>query len=171
MRVTTRNKPKRKEAASAHQQPLEIDSRAGTLTTQGKSSSEPAELQSKMMRAAMKLVVADGEDDANYRRIDPTTLLPDVDLYISQYFAMLHCTPKDVFLLYQWECGEGWDFEQGWEWIRLSAEYVRAAFKETFSGIDEKLAAERLLQGIRKAFKFYGKVSWVLPKLPKGGVA
>jgi hypothetical protein len=164
------NSKKGATSADSRQQPLKID-RAATQTTQRKSITGAAELQLKMMEAAMKLVVADGEDDANYQRIDPTTQLPNVDLYIYQYFPMLHCTPKGVFLLYEWHHGEGWDFEQGWEWILLSPEYIAAAFKKTFSNIDEKLAAERLLQGIRKTFKSSGKVSWVLPKLPEGGVA
>jgi len=171
MGTLTKSKSTGATSADSRQQPLKVDTRAASLAAQGKSTTGAADLQEKMMKAAKIIVAADGEDDGSYQRIDPITRLPNVNLYIFQYFDLLCCTPKDVFLLNQWERGEGWDLELSWEWTRLSPEYVAAAFKETFGRINDKLAARNLLRAIRKACKERGKVSWVLPKLPEGGLA
>jgi hypothetical protein len=169
------DKEKEVGRTQTHQPLKDLDRAAATQPYHNwEHTSEAAELQQKMKMAAKKLVAADGADDETYQRLDPATRLPDVDLYVYQYLSMLHCTPKDVFLLWQRKPFEGWETDEwGWEWVRLSAEYVATAFKEIFSAIvvDEKLAAELLLKGIRKYCKQYGKVSWTLPRLTESGVA
>jgi hypothetical protein len=115
---------------------------------EGKSSSDAADLQLKMKAAAKEFSnLLDEKLNLDWDQEDP------FDLFIFKEISpFVHCSPKALF------------YRLGDAWVRIAEEYMRqpAGFMGT---------PAELLGDLRKFVTKYGKVSWVFPKLQKGGVA
>ena len=143
--METETKGKRKGAANGiTSSPFEIENRAATTpsATRGKSRSGEVELQEKMEMATKEfneLLI-----DRLYRRYD--------DPYESM--------PRDLFIF---------------KALSPSVQYTRSGIFYLFEGQWVRVIEDDIFDGsapeyIRESFKKYGgKVSWVLPKIQKGG--
>jgi hypothetical protein len=161
-----KSKRKKAEWVVIPQQPLQdLNDRAATLTTHRKTSSEAAELQLKMKKAAKEFAkLMHGSLDSI---LEEEYLRKPLGFFIlRELLPYVCCTPKAVL------------FPLESEWIRLTEENVVAACRwlrltqknakvSFFISSDEDVKS--WFKELRKAAKKYGKVSWVLPKLQEGG--
>jgi hypothetical protein len=143
-----------KEAAREQlRQPQDLVNKAAQpeRLVEGKSISGAAELQEKMIAASKEFATLEqsnrgGTYEQEYRD------QPFEFFVLETFLPYVHCTPGAAF------------FKLGNEWIRLTEENLGEAMESAEN-------AKWWLTELRKAARKYGKVSWVLPKLQKGGVA
>jgi hypothetical protein len=146
-------KEKKADGAIALHQPQMDDQTAATLTTTQRDEFTvgAGNLQEKM-RAAAK---AFAELESSYSRPE----YRDEPL-VERLLPYIHCTPGGAVL-----------FRLGDEWVKLTEENLTAAFQIVWPAYESchQTMTTYWLSKLRKTAKKYGKVSWVLPKLQKGG--
>lgn len=163
-----------KEAARKQlRQPQDLMERAAQpeQLVEEKVSSEAADLQEKMKIAAKEFAALEWSNrgwvyEPEYRDLPFDVLISE------QFLPYVHCTPEVVLFRLEDEWVRLTEENVGEAFIRVAEEYLGkecASKIRSYSSVVASENAKRWLTELRKVAKKYGKVSWALPKLQKGG--